>query len=111
MQVFADQADQIQAGMLRLHHHIQQNHCDLRLLGQYADRLSSRIGMQEFEGATEDLGIGQGEAGRLMHVEVVVNNQDAPARLRWIAITGVGLVVESEQIVFYYIAHLQALLR
>ena len=54
--------------------------------------------MQEFEGATEDLGIGQGEAGRLMHVAVVVNDQDAPAGLGWAAIVRVGFVVESQTV-------------
>jgi hypothetical protein len=65
--------------------------------------------MQEFERAAENVRVGQGEAGGLMNVLVIIDNQYMPSVAGVLSGFMAGLGVEVKQIVVGIIGHESAL--
>lgn len=109
VQLFADTLDQLQAGLLGLHDHVQQDHRDLGFVIQELQCLVCRVGMQELQRAAEYLGLGQGQAGRLVDIAVIVDDQDAPAGMCRVGGLARVFLIEGKQIVIAVLAHRLAL--
>jgi hypothetical protein len=76
----ADVADQLQAGLVGLHHRVQQRHRDVRVLAQVLPRLLDGVGVQQAQGPPEDGQVVQHETGGAVDLVVVVHHEDHPWR-------------------------------
>ena len=101
LEVVADRVDGAQAGVVALHHHVEQDDGDVLVLAQEGQRLGTRVGVQELQRPVEDLRIGEREARRLVDVGVVVDDQNAPriALRRWPVFGGVGVLCDENDVV------------
>ncbi len=77
-QVLADAPDQPQAGVGRLHHHVEQHHRDVVAAGEHAQRVLARTRMQQRDGAVGDRDVLQREAGGGVDIFVVVDHEHVP---------------------------------
>ncbi|WP_395457692.1 hypothetical protein ACHMW5_20020 (plasmid) [Azospirillum melinis] len=85
--LLADVADQLQPGIVGLHHHVQQDGGDARMLGQQRPRLPCGVGGQEADRPLLEHHLAQHDAGDGVDLVVVIDNQDRPG---WIAPPAVG---------------------
>ena len=80
-QVLAYAAHQRKAGLLRLHHDIEQHHRDVGVHREQAARLGGAVRAQEFQAAIGKLEVAEDEAGDVMHLRLVIDDEDLPRRL------------------------------
>lgn len=92
--------DESQPGVLAFHDDIEQDDGDVLLAGEDGLRFSGRVSVQELERVTKDLQALQGKSRRLMHILVVIDDED-PA---YVAGNGgqrrIAFVDEGEEFVF-----------
>jgi hypothetical protein len=68
----------VQAGVVLLHHHVEQDDGDFGFVLEQFARLASRIRVHEFERAVLHVEIAQRKGGGRVDVFVVVDNHDPP---------------------------------
>jgi hypothetical protein len=80
--IVADEIDQLQAGVLGLHHHIQQHQGQVAMGQQRLAGLGRVEGVHELDGPPEDAHPVQGEGGGLVDIGIVVHHQHPPGAPR-----------------------------
>ena len=80
LELVADHIDEAQAGVLALHHHIQQDHRDVALGAERLQRLTPGHCMQQRKRAAENPDTGKGEAAGLVDIAIVIDDEDSPRR-------------------------------
>jgi hypothetical protein len=96
--VGADEAHQLQTGVVALHHHVEQSH---RQVGFAADQLARQravVGVQEFERLPLDVQALHRQLGGAVHVGVVVDDQHPPG-VHGPQITALGVFHELQHVV------------
>ncbi|MFT3848029.1 MAG: hypothetical protein QM739_04950 [Propionivibrio sp.] len=97
-ELLADEADELQAGIRRFHHHVEQHDGEVRVPGEHGARFGRRIGVQEFQRPAFERHALQRQRRRLVHARFVVDDEDAPDRVA-VGMTGRRFVFESQEIV------------
>lgn len=80
--LFPDKAYQLQAGVLLLHHDVEQDHGDVFFVSQNRARFGCRIRMQESQRPMLYFQVAEGERGRRVDVGVVIDDHHAPHACR-----------------------------
>ncbi len=80
MHLLTDFADQLQAGIVILHHDVEQHDRHVVALPQNRCGLSPGIGTQDLNAATLEPDIGQHHTADRMHALIVIHDQNAPRR-------------------------------
>ncbi len=101
LQIFTDIFDDIEAGVVDLHHHVQQQQSNVRGGGQQLFGLCRGIGMQKIDGAIVKLEFVQGDFGDAMHFRLIVNNHHLPARLLCVG-EGEIVIINNQDLVIHH---------
>ena len=77
-----DVVDEVEPGILALHHHVEQHDGDIRMVAQQRPPLGSRIGRQDLDALSVQGVIVEREARAVVHGGIVVDHGHLPARQR-----------------------------
>ena len=77
-QALAHVAHHLQAGMVRLHHHVQQDHGQVLVPLHQRDRFVARVGVDQLERTPFDVDVAQGDLRGPVHVGIVVDDEHFP---------------------------------
>ncbi len=73
-----DLVHQPQAGILGLHHHVEQDQGDARIGQQHAGRFGAAVGVEQFKRAGFVLNVGKCQPGGMMNVRLIIDDQHLP---------------------------------
>ncbi len=80
VELFAHPARHFQAGILALHHYVQEHQRDVALARQHLFRFGAAVGVDESQAAPLEAEAGQGQLGDVMDIGFIVHQQDFPRR-------------------------------
>lgn len=98
-QIAANRLDRLETGVFALHDHIEQNDGNVATPRQQADGLRCAEGMKKLQRPAQHSQIAQRKLGGVVHILIVVNDQQIPANLFHQACFGRQGVIEQSQLI------------
>jgi len=77
----ADVIDELQTRVITFHDHIQQDDRDVRGFCQQLACFGCRVSVQDFQWAIQDQGIAQHQHGGVVHILIIIDDQNPPCPL------------------------------